>query len=141
MINFFIVVEPDMEYNDETYSQNGFTETIKIYATKELAEAQCKWLNLNMVHEHDSLGSYGYSLSDLTSHSVNTVAKKLKALEMSFNGNADDFDQINVKLVNMDNLEVFLAIFDRLPVSYVSEIPLEGTAHDIASAFAKQKEG
>lgn len=135
-VPFFVIVEPNLEYNDEIYFQQGSLETRKVYISQELAQADCDKSNFEMVHDHDNIGAYGYDISDLTSLSEETLSERLEAIGICF-PEGISLSNLDTQQITMSNLNKFLSIFDRLPQSIVKEVPLEGNAHDLAALFAK----
>lgn len=133
-LTFFIVIAPNMEYNDENYYREGYNEPEKIFATRELAQIHCDQINVDQI-KGIGLNSYGYELSDLTKLTAKEASNRVKKLGIAFDATGEELE------TNLDNLTVknvgeFLKVFSEIEVAQVKELPLEGSAHDIAERQA-----
>lgn len=133
-ITFFIVVVPNMEYNDENYHREGYDETEKIFATRELAQMHCDQVNVDQI-KTIGLNSYGYELSDLTKLTAKEASKRVKKLGIEFDPTGEELET-NLDKLTVKNVGEFLAVFSEIEIAQVKELPLEGSAHEVAERQA-----
>lgn len=134
-MKIYVVITPNLEYNDEIYYQQGFEATETAYASKELADKACRDHVLHMLHSYESLGSFAYDWNEVCTGQAKSGPSKFRAAGFDIPDGAD-LDNFSTKDINEGNLDAFLSVATELPVAHVHEIEVEGSAHDFAATVA-----
>lgn len=128
----YLVVLPSLHYNDEIHYQEGDMAPDRVYLSKAAAEEARKQANVDIFKDYN-LTDFGFSFSELTSKNVQSAAKQLEALGMTVN--TEDMGDMSPRNLSVDVLDSVLKILDKIPQAYIAEVPIEGTGHDVITAF------